>query len=297
MLQAIVASHLERPEEAESQLKLAIDECKDPLRAEVQLAGYYRQTKRLADAIRVCEAACKRHAEAAVPWMVLSDLHVANADYDSARGCLKSGLNTITGRPEKRSVSIRLAVLEIVHGDRAAGIGLLRELASQDKQEIQARSLLLGVREIQADPAAAAALIGELRQAEGESGLWWRIHQARSWLSSASWSAKQQDITNLLQHCIDADPAWSAPVLVLAGMYERQGDFKKVEDIVPQGVARKSFRRGHRRKAAGPSGKTRPLRGCREASSNRCRSILAWPAPGRSEWPWARGTTREPSTS
>ncbi len=236
MLQAIVASHLGKLEEAESQLKLAIDECRDPLRAEVQLAGFYRQAKRLPDAIRVCEAACKRHAESAVPWMVLSDLHMANADINSARGCLKSGLNTITGKLEKRSVSIRLAVLEIVHGDRPTGIALLRDLAAQDKQEIQARSLLLGVREIQADPEATAALITELRQAEGESGLWWRLHQARAWLSSPSWSTKQQDITNLLQRCIDADPAWSTPVLFLAGMYERQGDFKKVEDVCRKGL-------------------------------------------------------------
>ncbi len=237
ILQAIIASYLERPDEAEKELKLAIDECKEPLRAEIQLAGYYRQTNRLADAVRVCEAACKRHAEAAVPWLALSDLHMASADYNSARNCLTLGLNTITDRLEKRSISIKLALLELAREqDRTAGINLLKDLASQDKQEIQARSLLLRVREIQADPATATALIGELRQAEGEGGLWWRLHQATLWLSSASWSAKQQDITNLLQYCIDADPAWSAPVVVLAGLYERRGDFKRVEDTYRKGL-------------------------------------------------------------
>ena len=172
-----------------------------------------------------------------MPWLALSDLHMANADPNSARRCLKLGLDTITERPEKRSVSIRLALLELGQKDRAAGIRLLRELAAQDTQEIQARALLLELREIQADPAAAAALIAELRQAEGEHGLWWRLYQAASWLSSDAWSAKQQDIANLLQYCIDADPTWSAPVLVLAGMYEKRGDFRRFEDVCRKGLA------------------------------------------------------------
>lgn len=237
ILQAIVAFHQDRPEESEKELKLAIAECKEPLRAEIQLAGYYRRAKRPAEAVGVCEAACQRHTQSAVPWLALSDLHVANGDPNSARACLRQGLGTITERLEKRSVSMRLALLELVRGDRPAGIRLLQELAAQDRQEIQARSLLLEVREIQADPTAAAALIAELRGAEGESGLWWRLHQAILWLSAEDWSAKQQDIANLLQYCIDADPTWSAPVLALAGMYEKRGDFKRVEDICRNGLA------------------------------------------------------------
>jgi tetratricopeptide (TPR) repeat protein len=235
-LQAIIADSLGRPEEAERELQLAVEQCKEPLKAQIQLAGHYLRAKRVKEAIGVCVAACQSDGAAAEPWLALADVHTANADYDAARSCLKQGLDGVAAAGEKRSLSMKLALLEIVHGDRATGIRLLRELAAQDAQEIQARSLLLGVREIQQDPAAAQALVQELRQAEGESGLWWRLHQASLWLSSDDWSSKRPEITNLLGYCVSADPAWSAPVLLLAGMYEKSGDFRRLEDVCRQGL-------------------------------------------------------------
>ncbi len=235
-LQASIAAYLGQPDKAEKELKLAIEECKEPLRAEMQLVGHYGRTKRMAEALGICQAACKNHPEVALPWLALSDLHAANANYDSARNCLKQGLNTVAEGREKRSLSTKLALLELVHGNRSMGTDLLRELAAQDKQEIQACLLLLGIREIQEDRAAVEKLVGELRQAEGESGLWWRLYQASLWLSSDNWSSKQQDITNLLQYCINADPVWSAPVLLLAQMYERLGDLRRLEDTCRQGL-------------------------------------------------------------
>jgi len=237
-LQASIATYLDQPDETEKELKLAIEQSEEPLAAKMQLAGYYRQTGRTAEAVKVCEAACEHHAEVAEPWLSLSGLHQANADYDSARSCLKEGLNAVVDKEEKRSLSIRLAFLEIINGDRSTGINLLKELTNEDKQEIRARSLLLALPEIQSDAATAQKLIDELRQVEGESGLWWRFHQASLWLSSDEWRSKQQDIADLLQYCIDADPRWSPPVLLLVGMYERLEDFSRVEDICRQTLAR-----------------------------------------------------------
>lgn len=237
ILQALVAVYLEKPDKAEAELKLAIEECEEPLRAEMQLVRHYHEAKRMNEAVSVCEMTCQRHPEVAEPWLALSELHVANADYDSARSCLKQGLSTVTEKREKRSLSIKLALLEIIRGDRTTGTDLLRELAARNEQEIQARLLLFRVREIQDDPVAAQELVRELRYAEGESGLWWRLHQASLWLSFDNWRSKQQDITVLLQYCIDADPMWSAPVLLLTGMYEKLGDSRRVENTCRQALS------------------------------------------------------------
>jgi tetratricopeptide (TPR) repeat protein len=128
--------------------------------------------------------------------------------------------------------------VELLHGDRDTGKSLLSEVAAQDEHEIRARSLLLGIREVQEDQDTAEKLIKELREAERESGLLWRLHQASLWLSSVNWRSKQQDITDLLQYCIDSDPEWSAPALLLAKMYEKLGDFKRVEDTCRQALIR-----------------------------------------------------------
>ncbi len=238
ILQAIIAVYLEQPDKAERELKLAIEECKEPLRAEMQLVRHYYRTKRMTEAVSICQISCELHSELAEPWLSLSGLHVANADYDSARSCLRQGLNTAIGQWEKRSLSIRLALLELLYADRATGISLLSELAAQDEQEIRARSLLLGIREVREDQATAEKLVRELREAEGESGLLWRLHQVSLWLSSDDWRSKQPDITDSLQYCINSDPEWSSPALLLVKMYEKLEDFRRVEDICRQALTR-----------------------------------------------------------
>lgn len=238
ILQAVIATYLDRPDEAERELKLAIEECEEPLRAEMQLVRHYYRTNRLAEAIDACSKSCEKHPELAEPWLSLSGLHVANADHDSARDCLRKGLNGVVGKWEKRSVTVRLALLELMQGDRSAGTGLLSDLAAQDEHEVYVRTLLLGVREVQQDRPRAQKLVDELRKAEGESGLSWRHYQALLWLGSDDWRSRQQEIRDHLQYCVDADPDWSAPALLLMDMYERLNESKRVEDLCRQALAR-----------------------------------------------------------
>jgi tetratricopeptide (TPR) repeat protein len=238
ILQSMIADYREQPDQAESELKLAIQECKEPLRAQMQLVRHYYRLKRLAEAVAVCRQSCKQHPEVAEPWISLSSLHAANGDPNAARGCLKEGLQTVVSKWEKRSVAMRLAQLELTSGDRSAGMRLLSELAAQDEYEVYARVVLLSVREVREDRATAEKLIQELHKAEGESGLWWRFHQASRYLSSDDWRSKQQDITGYLQFCIDSDPEWSAPVLLLVDLYEKLQDSRRTEDICRQALVR-----------------------------------------------------------
>jgi len=237
MLQASVATYLGDPNKAEQELKQAIQECKEPLRAQLQLVRHYQNTDQTTKAIEACQGVCERHAQVAEPWLTLSDLYVARANYEAARGCLKQGLDSVVDQPQKRSLSIRLASLELIQGDRAGGIRLLSRLAQKDPNDIQARSLLLFQQEIRQDPNQAEKLVRELEQAEGESGLWWRLHEASLWLSSDGWRSKQRQITDYLQYCIGSDPGWSPPVVILAAMYEGLEDARHAEDVCRQGLA------------------------------------------------------------
>jgi len=237
-LQAFIALSLKQFDRAEKELKLAIEECNEPLIAEMRLANYYYQAKRHPEAISLLNNTCKRYPDTAEPRLYLSEFHIAQQDYKSARNCLKQGLKIITPDKQKRLLSIKLALLELLHGDRTAGIDILTKLAAQDEHELQARLLLLGVREIKNDSTKAQKLIDELKKVEGKSGLWWRLHQGALWLSSEQWREKQRDITELLQYCTTADPGWSAPVLVLMNLYQKLDDSQSLEDIARQALVR-----------------------------------------------------------
>ncbi|MBN1805950.1 MAG: tetratricopeptide repeat protein [Sedimentisphaerales bacterium] len=241
ILQAMISIYLEDPNTAERELKLAIDECEDSLRAEMQLSRFYYQNKRIDEAISTCKSACENHSEIAEPWLFLSSIYIAIKDYDSARSYFKQGMDNVVGKWEKRSILMSHALLELTYGDRASGINFLTQIALQDKREIRARILLLETREIQENKTKAQELIDELHKAEGESGLMWRLYQANMWLSSDEWRSKQQDIEGHLQRCIDSDPGWSKPSLVLAAMYEKLQDATTAENIYRQALTRNPF--------------------------------------------------------
>jgi tetratricopeptide (TPR) repeat protein len=244
VLQAIIADNLGQSEKAEAELKSAIEECNEPIRAEIQLVYHYSRAKQIDKALTVCQEACKSDPNLAEPWILLSDIYEANKDYGSARNCLRQGLDAAAGKWEKRALSMRLALLEYLHGDKSTAIRLFSEIAAQDKEEIRARVLLLNTTEVQQNQRVAEnqptaeELIEQLKTAEGQSGLNWRLYQASLWLSSDDWRSKQQDIINNLQYCINSDPEWSSPVLLLAQMYDRLEDYAHVEDVCHQALVR-----------------------------------------------------------
>ena len=236
ILQAIIAIYQERPAVAEKELKLAIKECEEPLRAEMQLVRHYFRTKQLPKALEACRTSCDRHKKMAEPWLALSGLLAAEGKNVEARKVLQSG--AVVGRWEKRTVAIRLALLELLHGDRKAGLDLLKGLAEKDRQEIRARSLLLSLREVRNDRPLARKLVNEVREAQGQSGLLWRMYEASLWLSEENWRSKQQDITEALRLCMDTDPEWSAPVLLLVEMYRRLGQLGHAEEECRRALSR-----------------------------------------------------------
>lgn len=249
ILQAIIGVYMaeaETDEQAREQkladvmdeLKRAIDECDEPLRAEMQLVKLYFQNKQTERAIEACRAACERHSETAEPWLSLASLEVANGDPNSAIETLEKAHAAVASAWEKRSVTVQRALLELVYGERTAGIDLLSELAARDPREIRARTLLLDVREVRADQERAEELVQELKEAEGQTGLMWRLYRAATWLTAPEYRSKQQEISELLQYCIDADPQWVAPSMLLVQLYEKLGDTDRVEETCRQALVR-----------------------------------------------------------
>ncbi len=238
VLVAVVAANLGRPEEADKELAEAIEECDEPLKAKMQLVRHYRATGRTAEAVDVARKSCEKHGEVAEPWLSLAGLYMADGEHDSARDCLREGLNAVKDQGEKRAVTIRLALLELTQGDRQAGIRLLSDLAARDEHEVYARTLLLGVREVQEDRPRVQKVIDELHKAEGDGGLSWRYYQALLWLTSDDWRSRQQEIRSHLQYCVDTNPQWSAPALLLIDVCEKMEELNRAEDLCRQMLAR-----------------------------------------------------------
>ncbi len=231
MLQALIARQQKRYDQEEQILLRAVEECPHSLPAEMQLASLYVRTQRLDEAIQTCQRACERNARAVQPWLVLAKCHEANQDTEAALNVIKQADAQVLGPEQRRTLSLKQALLELAAGERGVGIALLKALAMQNAQDMQVRARLLETSEIREDPDFAARLIQELRSIEGGSGVLWRYHQAVLWLSQDDWRAHQQDIVDHLQRCIDTDTRWALPRLALISLYQRTRDFDQIEDL------------------------------------------------------------------
>ena len=92
LLQAYMAFEEGRYDDAIAELKLAIEECEETLRAELQLAAFYFRRQQTDEAIDVCRNACKRHPEKAEPWRSLARLQQLGKNVEQAVATLKEGL-------------------------------------------------------------------------------------------------------------------------------------------------------------------------------------------------------------
>ncbi len=234
ILQARIAQLREELDQAEEILLGAIEVDPSSLGAGMQLAKIYVATERPEKAHEILQDACKRHAASAEPWLTLALLQESRQDPQAALASLREGLAAVPDDAQKRSLSLKIAALELASGDtrdRSIGLDVLKDLAAQNEQDIQARARLLETQEIRGDPEAARQLIQELRRAEGDSGLRWRYHQAVLRLAQDDWQTHGEEIENQLQYCIDSNTGWALPRLALIAFYQRTKDYARIEDL------------------------------------------------------------------
>jgi predicted Zn-dependent protease len=226
-LHAIVLANLGKAEEAARALEEVIRDTKEPdagtLSAELALVMMYARQGELGKAIAVCDEACGRHSNVARPWEILGRLLIADDRYKEAVQRLDEAVGGFEGEEAKRSLGRDLASLQVVYGGvdgRKAGIERLKRLAAEDPNDVRSRSVLLDLPEVRTDRKLASELIAEIRKAQGDGGLEWQFHQAQVWITRRQWN-KGDEITRYLSRCMEADPRWEAPALLMGWMHER----------------------------------------------------------------------------
>lgn len=238
LLLATLAERRDGWEAAAEELKAAIDECGESLGLYRALARLYAGRGRVEEAQGTLQEACELYAERAVAWLDLSELLVDRQQVDAARATLKRGLQSVADGAGQTELRRRLGLLDLLRGDREAGIAALRELAAADPQDIPTRALLLELPEIVGDETTAAALVEEIKRTEGSNGVTWRLHEARLWLEQRDWRARRAAIEAHLKYCLDADPGLTAPVLLLGRLYEDLGDWAAAESTYRTALSR-----------------------------------------------------------
>lgn len=214
---------------AEDELRRAVAECAPSLPASLALARLLASEGRADDADAALAAAAEKSPAEAAPWIARAVLRVEAQRVDEAITLLSSAAEQAAGGGVARELRAQLAVLQIVRGDRAAGTALLRKLVDESPGDARLRAALLDAPGSLENLEEASRLVDQIREIEGEPGLLWRLHRARVLLAGREWQSVSEQARTLLSYCVQADPKWAAPVILLGGLYERLGDQPNAE--------------------------------------------------------------------
>lgn len=230
LLRARVSVLEGRSDEAIRILERATDAIPDALLPRLRLVEQYARKGASEKAIATCQEACRRHATVADPHIILAQLLVEDRRTEEAVAALDEAIAELVGQ-DKLKVQVFLAQLKMQHGNRPAGVSLLRRFAVEHDQNVELRRILITLPEVRDNPGEAQRLVDELRAIEGERGTRWPVEQARLWLQAEDWEGKAADVEAMLRRCIAVDSRWQMPAILLGSMFERLGKDADAEAI------------------------------------------------------------------
>ena len=219
-----------RPADAIAELERATRECDRALPAWLELAAIQDNQGRLPQAADACREAIARFPDVASPWTLRADVFSRMSRPDEARAVLEEAGRKLAGS-ERAAARFALAKFLLKHDRRRDGLDRLRTIAAEAPDDERCRLELLRQSEIQADAARAQSLVDDLHRIEGDWGLRWQLAQAELWLRQKDWRERSPQILKKLQKCIENDPSWPDPVVVLGQMYEQCGQVDKAEEV------------------------------------------------------------------
>ena len=215
--------------QARTLLTDALGRCKNIMSVELELVRLDQTENNFSEAIKRCRKVCDRYADKLDPWLTLAECQQKNSELMAAQTTLEDSLHHLTALADRCAIEYRLAELEVALGHQSQALARLQKKATGDKDDIQSRMYLLCQPEIYQDQAHAQSLIDEIHAVEGDAGLRWRLFQALLELAQKNWRNSRDRISENLTRCIEADPRWAEPYVLMGQLHERLGDFAAAE--------------------------------------------------------------------
>ena|GEM_PF-6621328 len=246
---------------AEAGLRQAIAECDNPLPARMQLMRILATQRKYDDAVLVANEACEADGDVAAPWLALVELQSLRNNESEARAALTAGIERISAPDQALQLKIRRALLDIQLGNASTAIAELERLADANPHDLSLLELLLTIPQFRQDRPAAEAAVQKLKAIEtarvssaaaspagattraaaenDDFGIQWRLGQAVLWLDDPDWRTDHRaEIISYLQRCIEDNPRWPQPVLLLGDAYQQLGQVDQAESVFRAGLAR-----------------------------------------------------------
>ena len=163
---------------------------------------------------------------------VLAETYAQQGDQEMARKTFTAAAEQATG-PDRTMIRSQMAdwLVRQKHPEEARQ--LLARIAQDEPGNV---AVLIKLLALKPDAKEYAAIVDQLKKAEGESGLNWRYWQAVNWIDAADWQQHRKDIEADLGECLSKDPEYTEAAIALGLMYEKADESERALDLY-----RKSF--------------------------------------------------------
>ena len=188
----------------------------------LELANLHTQAGKPEDAVSACAGAVERFPDAAEPRLKLAELYRRAGRTAEARRSLETALDAVSDAAKPRIAQVLVQTLLAVD-DADGAVALVRRVAAPLASSVDIRMTLLSIPAFYADRAAAQEVVDQIRKIQGDGGVQWKLEQAALWLRSKAWRDREREALALLGECLEADPGWERPALLLGATLERLG--------------------------------------------------------------------------
>lgn len=230
LLQAELAVACGQPDEAVAALERAVKETDRSIAAAMQLVDLLASRGQNDKAVAVCKTTIDDQPQIASPRIALAQLESRLGRKEDARRTLDQAVAALAGAEKVRAMDAFVGYLA-ANDERAGAIELLKKICAERTGDVRPRLAILNLPEVQKDALLAQQLVDEVRGIEGDKGLRWQLEQARIWRRSDRWKESQEQIKEFLGRCVEGDPTWGLPVLMLGEVHEALGKSDPAEKV------------------------------------------------------------------
>jgi tetratricopeptide (TPR) repeat protein len=235
VLEADLALRNGQIEAALGHIDRAVVDCPDDADLIVIQAELNESLDQIDEAVALLEAGISMFPGDVMLRLALVRVLMTSGRQPAAAEALASAMAELEG-PERNELIYFQVSKGLRDGHKDDAVRLLQELRRSSVDDVRCRLALLEIWAVTSIDLDPQAVVDEIRQIEGESGLRWRVKQASVYLESTDWAGREPEIRALLDHCIDSDSMWAEPVLLAGQLLEKRREYHIAERTYKQFV-------------------------------------------------------------
>jgi tetratricopeptide (TPR) repeat protein len=248
ILLASVLLLLDRPADAEAELRKGLSEVTDTAAMRLALGDLLDRTGRTEESIAAYREAIAADPTQAAPWLRLAANHDATKRTEEAEQTLREAQAAV--EPEQRGAVDDAMVRHLLRQNRRdEATALLTAMAAREPGDIDVRCRLLSLPEVTADAALTDMLIGEIRAVEEAAAVgstaprrWEAVRAMIDFDAGAPADRRAQILETLSKFAaaenVATDWFWSDVVRRLAAVHTELGHLDHAEQALRSAIAR-----------------------------------------------------------